>query len=176
MIDQVNALMEDLIRKLTEQLKNNKKKFKREELLNDDGKNIISINSFENESYENTADLIDKKSNENNNKELSFDEVYNKVEIIYKKIKKYMTNIDLFAMNTIKLFRPWKKFLRISSDIGSRLLQINQEGLEIDDDYSKRKKSLAYNITFSVENKFNIMITLFHGFFYCFSFISMDCL
>ena len=170
MIDEVNALMENLIKKLKDQLKINKKKFKREELLNDDGNNIISINSFDNENNENTADLIEKKSNENNNKGLFYNDVYNNVEIIYKKIKKYMTNIDLFAMNTIKLFRPWKQFLRISSDIGSRLMQINQEGNEIDDDYSKRKKSLALNFTFSTENKFNIMITLFHGFFYCFSF------
>ncbi len=170
MIDEVNALMENLIKKLKDQLKINKKKFKREELLNDDGNNIISINSFDNENNENTADLIEKKSNENNNKALFYNDVYNNVEIIYKKIKKYMTNIDLFAMNTIKLFRPWKQFLRISSDIGSRLMQINQEGNEIDDDYSKRKKSLALNFNFSTENKFNIMITLFHGFFYCFSF------
>ena len=170
MIDEVNALMENLIKKLKDQLKINKKKFKREELLNDDGNNIISINSFDNENNENTADLIVKKSNENNNKGLFYNDVYNNVEIIYKKIKKYMTNIDLFAMNTIKLFRPWKQFLRISSDIGSRLMQINQEGNEIDDDYSKRKKSLALNFNFSTENKFNIMITLFHGFFYCFSF------
>ena len=170
MIDEVNALMENLIKKLKDQLKINKKKFKREELLNDDGNNIISINSFDNENNENTADLIEKKSNENNNKGLFYNDVYNNVEIIYKKIKKYMTNIDLFAMNTIKLFRPWKHFLRISSDIGSRLMQINQEGNEIDDDYSKRKKSLALNFNFSTENKFNIMITLFHGFFYCFSF------
>ena len=170
MIDEVNALMENLIKKLKDQLKINKKKFKREELLNDDGNNIISINSFDNENNENTTDLIEKKSNENNNKGLFYNDVYNNVEIIYKKIKKYMTNIDLFAMNTIKLFRPWKQFLRISSDIGSRLMQINQEGNEIDDDYSKRKKSLALNFNFSTENKFNIMITLFHGFFYCFSF------
>ena len=170
MIDEVNALMENLIKKLKDQLKINKKKFKREELLNDDGNNIISINSFDNENNENTADLIEKKSNENNNKGLFYNDVYNNVEIIYKKIKKYMTNIDLFAMNTIKLFRPWKQFLRISSDIGSRLMQINQEGNEMDDDYSKRKKSLALNFNFSTENKFNIMITLFHGFFYCFSF------
>ena len=170
MIDEVNALMENLIKKLKDQLKINKKKFKREELLNDDGNNIISINSFDNENNENTADLIEKKSNENNNKGLFYNDVYNNVEIIYKKIKKYMTNIDLFAMNTIKLFRPWKQFLRISSDIGSRLMQINQEGNDIDDDYSKRKKSLALNFNFSTENKFNIMITLFHGFFYCFSF------
>ena len=170
MIDEVNALMENLIKKLKDQLKINKKKFKREELLNDDGNNIISINSFDNENNENTADLIEKKNNENNNKGLFYNDVYNNVEIIYKKIKKYMTNIDLFAMNTIKLFRPWKQFLRISSDIGSRLMQINQEGNETDDDYSKRKKSLALNFNFSTENKFNIMITLFHGFFYCFSF------
>ena len=89
-----------------------------------------------------------------------------------------MKNIDLIAMATIRIFRPWKQFLRISSQVSSRLMQMNQSIFSGEDDadenlrFSKnmRRKSLAYNITFSKENKYNILITLFHGFFYCFSF------
>ena len=73
-------------------------------------------------------------------------------------------------MSTIKLFRPWKQFLRISSEIGSRLMQMNQESFDNDEDFFLKRKSLVNNLSFSIENKFNIMITLFHGFFYCFSF------
>ena len=39
-----------------------------------------------------------------------------------------------------------------------------------DDPKYSRNMSIALNISFSTENKFNIMVTLFHGFFYCFSF------
>ena len=144
MIDEVNALMENLIKELKDQLKNNKKKFKREEQANEDGNNLINDDGNE--------------------------EVYNSVEVIYKKIKKNMKNIDLIAMSTIKLFRPWKQFLRISSEIGSRLMQMNQESFDNDEDFFLKRKSLVNNLSFSIENKFNIMITLFHGFFYCFSF------
>ena len=164
MIDEVNALMENLINELKDQLKNNKKKFKKVEMLNEDGSNIISIGTND---KENTDDLIEKNSN---NRGLFYNEVYNSVETIYNKIKKNMKNIDLIAMSTIRLFRPWKQFLRISTEIGSRLMQMNQEINDFEEDYSKRKKSLASNFSFSKENKFNIMITLFHGFFYCFSF------
>ena len=66
-------------------------------------------------------------------------------------------------------------FLRISSDVSSRLMQMNQEifTTDIDNDENfkySRKQSIALNISFSTENKYNIIITLFHGFFYCFSF------
>ena len=163
MIDEVNALMENLINELKDQLKNNKKKFKREEQANEDGNNLINDDGNE---KENEDDLIDK----NNNKGVYYNEVYNSVEVIYKKIKKNMKNIDLIAMSTIKLFRPWKQFLRISSEIGSRLMQMNQESFDNDEDFFLKRKSLVNNLSFSIENKFNIMITLFHGFFYCFSF------
>ena len=163
MIDEVNALMENLIKELKDQLKNNKKKFKREEQANEDGNNLINDDGNE---KENEDDLIDK----NNNKGVYYNEVYNSVEVIYKKIKKNMKNIDLIAMSTIKLFRPWKQFLRISSEVGSRLMQMNQESFDNDEDFFLKRKSLVNNLSFSIENKFNIMITLFHGFFYCFSF------
>ena len=163
MIDEVNALMENLIKELKDQLKNNKKKFKKIEQSNEDENTIISINE---NGKENSDDLIDK----NNNKGVYYNEVYNSVEIIYNKIKKNMKNIDLIAMSTIKLFRPWKQFLRISSEIGSRLIQMNQESFDNDEDFSLKKISLVNRLSFSKENKFNIMITLFHGFFYCFSF------
>ena len=163
MIDEVNALMENLIKELKDQLKNNKKKFKKIEQSNEDENTIISINE---NGKENSDDLIDK----NNNKGVYYNEVYNSVEIIYNKIKKNMKNIDLIAMSTIKLFRPWKQFLRISSEIGSRLIQMNQESFDSDEDFSLKKISLVNRLSFSKENKFNIMITLFHGFFYCFSF------
>ena len=163
MIDEVNALMENLIKELKDQLKNNKKKFKREEQAIEDGNNLINDDGNE---KENEDDLIEK----NNNKGVYYNEVYNSVEVIYKKIKKNMKNIDLIAMSTIKLFRPWKQFLRISSEIGSRLMQMNQESFDNDEDFFLKRKSLVNNLSFSIENKFNIMITLFHGFFYCFSF------
>ena len=163
MIDEVNALMENLIKELKDQLKNNKKKFKKIEQSNEDENTIISINE---NGKENSDDLIDK----NNNKGVYYNEVYNSVEIIYNKIKKNMKNIDLIAMSTIKLFRPWKQFLRISSEIGSRLIQMNQESFDNDEEFSLKKISLVNRLSFSKENKFNIMITLFHGFFYCFSF------
>ena len=63
-----------------------------------------------------------------------YNEVYNKVEVIYKKIKKNMKNIDLIAMATIRIFRPWKQFLRISSEVSSRLMQMNQSIFSGEDD------------------------------------------
>ena len=161
MIDEVNALMESLIQYLKECLKNNKKKFKKIESLNEEGSNIINED-------ENNNQLI------NDSKGLTYNEVNNNIEIIYKKIKKNMKNIDLIAMATIRIFRPWKQFLRISSDVSSRLMQMNQEIFSIDneaeDSMYTRKASIVMNISFSTENKYNVIITLFHGFFYCFSF------
>ena len=171
MIDEANAITENLIKCLKDCLKNNKKKFKKEESIIEEENNTI-INDYDKEES-NKVSLIN-----NSNEELSYNEVYNKIEVIYEKIKKNMKNIDLIAMATIRIFRPWKQFLRISSEVSSRLMQMNQSIFSGEDDadenlrFSKnmRRKSLAYNITFSKENKYNILITLFHGFFYCFSF------
>ena len=170
MIDEANVITQNLIKYLRDCLKNNKKKFKKEENLIEEGNNAITDENEKEES--NLVSLIN-----NSNNELSYNEVYNKVEVIYKKIKKNMKNIDLIAMATIRIFRPWKQFLRISSEVSSRLMQMNQEIFSAENDLDEnirfsnmRRKSLAFNITFSKENKYNILITLFHGFFYCFSF------
>ena len=170
MIDEANVITQNLIKYLRDCLKNNKKKFKKEENLIEEGNNAITDENEKEES--NLVSLIN-----NSNNELSYNEVYNKVEVIYKKIKKNMKNIDLIAMATIRIFRPWKQFLRISSEVSSRLMQMNQEIFSAENDLDEnirfsnmRRKSLAFIITFSKENKYNILITLFHGFFYCFSF------
>ena len=156
MIDEVNVIMENLIRYFRECLKDNKQKFKEEE-----ESNII------NDDEDNKENLV--------NKNLTYKEVYNNVERQYKKIQRNMKNIDLIAMSTVKIFSPWKQFLRISSDVSSRLMQMNKEFSFSDVSYGdERKYSRSYSITesiaFSKENKNNIYITLFHGFFYSFAF------
>ena len=160
MIDEVNAIMESLVKYLRECLKDNKKKFKEEE-----NQDTININSDD----DNNGKLL--------NKNLTYNEVYNNVEQQYKKIKKNIQNIDLIAMNTIKLFSPWKKFLRISSDVSSRLMQMNKEfsfsesmGDENKRFSRSRSMSIVENISFSRQNKYNIYLTLSHGLFYSFAF------
>ena len=156
MIDEVNVIMENLIRYFRECLKDNKQKFKEEE-----ESNII------NDDEDNKENLV--------NKNLTYKEVYNNVEQQYKKIQRNMKNIDLIAMSTVKIFSPWKQFLRISSEVSSRLMQMSKEFSFSDVSYGdERKYSRSYSITegisFSKENKNNIYITLFHGFFYSFAF------
>ena len=155
MIDEVNVIMESLIRYLRDCLKTNKKKFKDEE---------NQINEEDNKEQ-----LM--------NKNLTYNELYNNIEQQYKKIQKNMKNIDLIAMSTVKLFSPWKEFLRISSDVSSRLMQMNKEfsfseaSLGEERKYSRsRSISITEGIAFSKENKKNIYITLFHGFYYYLSF------
>ena len=152
MIDETNVIMESLIRYLRECLKNNKKKFKDEENQNDD--------------EENKANLV--------NKSLTYNEVSNNIEQQYKKIQTNMKNIDAIAMSVIKIFSPWKEFLRISSDVSSRLMQMNKEFSFSDVSGEERKysrsMSITENISFSRENKNNIYLTLAHGLFFSFAF------
>jgi len=156
MIDEVNVIMESLAKYLRECLKSNKNKFKEEEQNdeeNDDG---------------NKEKLVDDRN-------LTYNEVHNNVEGLYKKIEKNMKNIDLIAMSTIKIFKPWKEFLRISSDVSSRLMQMNKEFSFSEVSFGDERKysrsmSIADNISFSKENKFNIFLTLFHGLLYNFSY------
>ena len=156
MIDEVNVIMESLAKYLRECLKSNKNKFKEEEQNdeeNDDG---------------NKEKLVDDRN-------LTYNEVHNNVEGLYKKIEKNMKNIDLIAMSTIKIFKPWKEFLRISSDVSSRLMQMNKEFSFSEVSFGDERKysrsmSITDNISFSKENKFNIFLTLFHGLLYNFSY------
>ena len=157
MIDEVNMIMESLVRYFRECLKDNKQKFKEEKEEN----NII------NDDEENKENLI--------NKNLTYKEVYDNVEQQYKKIQKNMKNIDLIAVSTVKMFDPWKQFLRISSDLSSRLMQMNKEFSFSDVSFGDERKysrsiSITEGISFSKENKNNIYITLGHGFFHSFSF------
>lgn len=156
MIDEVNVIMESLVNFLKDCLKTNKNKFKEEE-QNDD------INDDDN-----NEKLVD-------NKNLTYNEVSNNVDELYKKIVKNIKNIDLIAMSTIKIFKPWKEFLRISSDVSSRLMQMNKEFSFSDVSFGEERKysrsmSITENISFSKENKFNIFLTLFHGCLYTFSY------
>ena len=87
-----------------------------------------------------------------------------------------MKNIDLIAMSTVKLFNPWKEFLRISSEVSSRLMQMNKEFSFSDASFGEERKysrtrsiSITEGIAFSKENKKNIAITLIHGFYYNFA-------
>ena len=160
MIDEVNVIMESLVKYLRDCLKDNKKKFKEVE-----DQDAININNDD----DNNGKLL--------NSNLTYNEVYNNIEQQYKKIQKIIQNIDLIAMSTIKLFSPWKKFLRISSDVSSRLMQMNKEfsfSESIGDDNKKfsrsRSMSIVQNISFSKQNKYNIYLTLLHGFFYSFAF------
>ena len=159
MIDEVNVLMENLVKYLRECLKSNKKQFKEKEINEDN--NIIN-------DEDNKEKLV-------NNKNLTYNEVSNIIDGLYKKVQKNMTDIDLIAMSTIKMFKPWKEFLRISSDVSSKLMQMNKEFSFSDRSFGEERKysrsiSITDNIYFSKENKFNIVLTLSHGFLYTFSY------
>jgi hypothetical protein len=74
---------------------------------------------------------------------------------------------------------PWKKFLRISGDISSKLIQLSKEMNNVNDSMGfndnisvafKNNKSIVDTISFSKQNFYNIFITLAHGFIYTFSF------
>jgi hypothetical protein len=84
MIDEVNAIMESLIQYLKDCLKNNKKKFKKEEKLNEEGDGVIG-GDYDNDNS-GSFSLINNSGSGNNNNDLTYYAVYNSVEVIYKKI------------------------------------------------------------------------------------------
>ena len=72
------------------------------------------------------------------------------------------------------MFGKWKQFLRISSDVSSKLMLMNKEFANTDSSSNGSKYrgsfSIADNISFSKENKKNIIIALAHGFYFNFAF------
>ena len=146
MIDEINLIIEDLINKLKEQFKLNKNKFKNNTEDDLENKLIEEITEV------NQADSFIKQN--------------------YDKIKTNIKKIDMISSNVTSLFLPWKDFLRISSDINSKLIQITRENsisMNTSMNYLVRK-SIVENINFSKENKYNVIIIFFHGFLYMFSF------
>lgn len=160
MIDEVNVILEDLISCLKEQFKLNKNEFKTQ---------VVEFEISESEDS-NSEFLL-----QNNNK-LNLNQVSNIMEDIHKDIKKNIKSVDIVSSEITKLFLPWKRFLRISGDVSSRLIQLSKELNSFSDSGGengmmfRNSKSIADTISFSRQNSFNILITLCHSFLYMFSY------
>jgi len=160
MIDEVNVILDDLISCLKEQFKLHKNEFKTQ---------VVEFEIGESESSS-TEILL-----QNNNK-LNMNQVSNIMEEIHKDIKNNIKQVDNVSSGITKLFLPWKKFLRISGDVSSRLIQLSRELSSFSDSGGesglmfRNNKSIVDTISFSKQNTFNIFITLSHSFLYMLSF------
>ena len=66
---------------------------------------------------------------------------------------------------------PWKDFLKISTDINSKFLQINRESTISKESFTmNRTQSIVQVMGVSKDSKYNTFIVLAHGFLYMFSF------
>ena len=146
MIDEINVILEDLINTLMKEFKSNKDK------LEEEAKN----------GKDNEAKLIEEVPEIN--------DATNILKTNHDQIKKNIKQIDQVSANVSKLFLPWKSFLRISTDVNSKFLQIQRESSLNESALSARNPSIIQSISFSRESKMNIFIILFHGFLYMFSF------
>ena len=160
MLDEVNVILEDLISCLKDQFKLRKNEFKSSFI-----EYIEADNSKEEE-------LIDKKKVN----KIDVNQASIMMEEFHKKIKINIKNIDMIASEITKLFLPWKEFLRISGDLSSRLIQLSKElnSFSNSDEEGnmmfRNSKSIVETISFSKQNSYNIIITLYHAFLYMFSF------
>ena len=144
MIDEVNVLLENLINNLMKEFKSNK--------------DVLIDGDEESEECENK--LIEE-----------LPEIAEATRIIkgsYDQIKNNIQEIDKVSTMVQNLFIPWKNFLRISTDINSKFLQITRESFYKEP--ADRSQSLTQVIGFSKDTKHNIYIVLAHGFLYMFSF------
>ena len=147
MIDEVNLLLENIISKLMKEFKSNKD-------------NLEEENEEQNEGE---AKLIEEVPEMNNASKI--------IKDAYSQIKKNIQDTDKVSARVQKLFMPWKDFLKISTDINSKFLQITRESnINFKDTFGERTQSLADVIGFSKDSKYNIFIILAHGFLYMFSF------
>ena len=144
MIDEVNVILEDLINSLMKEFKSNKSR------------------------------LGDEQENDNENKLIEevpgIKEATNIIKQNHDQIKKNIQAIDKVSAMVTKLFLPWKNFLRISSDVDSKFMQIQRENSINESMSSVRNPSIIQSIIISKESKYNIFIVLFHGFLYMYSF------
>ena len=148
MIDEINVILEDLINNLMKEFKSNKDRL---------------IEEHDNED-ENDNRLIEETP--------GFEEATNIIKTNHEQIKKNIKAIDQVSANVTKLFLPWKDFLRISSDVNSKFLQIQRDNSINDSSTTSnnRNPSIIQSLGFSKESKINILIVLLHGFLYMFSF------
>ena len=146
MIDEVNVILEDLINTLLKEFKANKDRLGEEQNNDNENKLIEEVPPM------NEATTIIRRTHE--------------------QIKKNIKEIDKVSARVTQLFMPWKDFLRISSDVNSKFLQIQRESNpnESVSSINLRSPSIINSIGFSKESKFNIFIVLLHGFLYMFCF------
>ena len=144
MIDEVNVILEDLINTLMKEFKSNKSRLGEEQENDNENKLIEEVPGIK------EATSIIKKNHD--------------------QIIKNIQEIDKVSAKVTKLFLPWKNFLRISSDVGSKFIQIQRENSINESMSSFRSPSIIQSINISKESKCNIYIVLFHGFLYMYSF------
>ena len=145
MIDEVNVILEDLINNLIKEFKANKDRLVEEQETDNENKLIEEVPEI--------------------------GEATNIIKKDHDQIKKNIQEIDKISAKVTKLFLPWKNFLRISTDVNSKFLQIQRENSINDiNSVNSRSPSIIQGISFSKESKFNIFIVLSHGFLYMFCF------
>ena len=147
MIDEVNVIIENLINDLMKEFKSNK------DLLEEDN---IEKAEAENKLIEEVPDIKDATKI---------------IKDSYDKIKSNIQKIDKISANVQKIFMPWKDFLKISTDINSKFLQINRESTITKESFTmNRTQSIVQVMGVSKDSKYNTFIVLAHGFLYMFSF------
>ena len=145
MIDEVNVILENLINKLMKEFKSNK------EFLED----YDEQNEQENKLIEEVPE---------------FGDATKLIKEMHEQIAKNIQEIDQVSARVQKLFFPWKDFLKISSDINNKFIQITRESNIKDFNTSEKNSSYLNSFKFSKDSKQNIFIVLAHGFLYMFSF------
>ena len=146
MIDEVNVILENLINDLMKEFKSNK------DILEEDNQ---EKNDAENKLIEEVPDIKDATKI---------------IKDSYDSIKDNIQKIDKISANVQTIFIEWKDFLKLSTDINSKFLQINRESSVKESRISERTQSIAQVMGFSKVSKHNIYIILAHGFLYMFSF------
>ena len=146
MIDEVNVILENLINELLKEFKSNK------DILEEDNQ---EKNDAENKLIEEVPDIKDATKI---------------IKDSYDSIKDNIQKIDKISANVQTIFIEWKDFLKLSTDINSKFLQINRESSVKESRVSERTQSIAQVMGFSKVSKHNIYIILTHGFLYMFSF------
>ena len=178
-IDEVNVLMEDLNLTLKKNYENNKKFLKKENKNKKNNKSNLLLEEDENFP--------------------KFSVVNNKINSFYQQININMKNIDKTTLNLKNLFVDWNDYLKINTQISSKLYFLNKS---INQDFNRssiisnissinennssssnnnnilldfqnylKNQSIINNINLSKENSFNIFLIIIHGFLYMFSFI-----
>ena len=127
MIDEVNVIIENLINDLMKEFKSNK------DLLEEDN---IEKAEAENKLIEEVPDIKDATKI---------------IKDSYDKIKSNIQKIDKISANVQKIFMPWKDFLKISTDINSKFLQINRES-------TITKESFTMNRTQSIVQVMGVLL------------------